>query len=66
MPELPDHHVIVRFGKAISGDAQGRAMLAMERHLREIGAGPCEVFKDPLGDDSKLRRAMTQQQRDRL
>lgn len=66
MPELPDHHVVVKFGKGINGDVQGRAMLAFERHLRELGAGPCEVFKDPMGDDSKLRRAMTPAQRDKL
>lgn len=66
MSELPDHHVIVKFGKGIPADAQGRAMLAFEKHLRDIGAGPCEVFKDAMGDDSKLRRAMTQEQRNRL
>lgn len=66
MPELPDHHVVVKFGKGINGDAQGRAMLAFEKHLRELGAGPCEVFKDPMGDDSKLRRAMTPEQRAKL
>lgn len=66
MAQLPDHHVVVRFGAGVALDHQGIAMLAMEKHLREIGAGPCEVFKDTQEDDSRLRRAMTDEQRAKL
>ena len=64
-PELPDHHVMVKFGKAIHDDLQGKAMLAMERWLREQGM-PAEVFKESFLDDSKLRRSMTAEQRAKL
>ena len=67
MPELPDHHVIVKFGKGISGDAQGRAMLAMEKHLHELtGNVSVQVFKETMADDSKLRRMMTPEERAKL
>ncbi len=61
-----DYHVIVKFGKGIRGDAQARAMLAFERTLRELTSAPVEVFKETLADDSKLRRAMTPEQRAKL
>lgn len=64
--KLEKHHVLVQFGAEIPADAQGVAMLALERHLRELTACPVEVFKDTMGDDSKLRRAMTADQRSRL
>lgn len=41
-------------------------MLAMEKHLRELTSAPVEVFKETMGDDSKLRRAMTPEQRAKL
>jgi len=62
----PDFHVTVKFGAGIPSDAQGRAMLAFERHLRELTAAPCEVFKETMADDSKLRRSMTSEQRAKL
>ena len=64
--KITEFHVLVQFGSGIPSDAQGRAMLAMERHLRELTAAPVEVFKETMGDDSKLRRAMTPEQRARL
>jgi hypothetical protein len=63
---LPDYHVIVHFGNGISADAQGRALLAFEKHLRDITSQPCEVFKETMADDSKLRRSMTTEQRAKL
>lgn len=66
MEKLPDFHVLVKFGDGVPADAQGRAMLAMEKHLRDLTAAPIEVFKETMGDDSKLRRAMTPEQRARL
>ena len=63
--DLPPNHVVVRFGAGIPSEAQGHAMLVMERTLREIGL-PAEVFKDMMADDSKLRRHMTKEQRSKL
>ena len=61
-----DHfHVVVWFGDGFLPSVQGEVMLDLEKSLRGRGL-PAEVFKDTLGDDSKLRRAMTPQQRDRL
>lgn len=62
----PNYRVIVNFGPGIPSDAQGKAMLALEKHLREVTALPCEVFKEVMGDDSKLRRSMTVEQRAKL
>lgn len=57
-------HVIVKFGKDIPGSIQGPALLDFERKLRELAPGiRAEVFKDHMGDDSKLRSQMTPQQR---
>jgi hypothetical protein len=61
----PDFHVTVKFGAGIPSDAQGKSMLAFERHLREQGI-PAEVFKATMADDSKLRRSMTAEQRAKL
>jgi hypothetical protein len=66
MADLPRYHVIVKFGSGIPADAQGRSMLAMEKHLRELTAGPVEVFKETMQDDSKLRNMMTVEERARL
>lgn len=63
---LPRYHVLVHFGAGIPSDAQGAAMLAFEKHLRELTAAPVEVFKETVGDDSKLRRSMTAEQRAKL
>lgn len=64
-----DHplHVIVKFGSDIPGEVQGHALLEFERALRRAMPGKwVEVFKDNKGDDSKLRMAMTQEQRAKL
>lgn len=58
-------HVIVKFGAGIVASVQGEVMLAMEKDLRRRGL-PAEVFKETMGDDSKLRSAMTPAQRDKL
>ena len=58
-------HVIIRFGPGIPASTQGEVMLDMEKCLRARGL-PAEVFKDTLGDDSRLRRAMTDEQRQKL
>lgn len=66
MAKLEKHHVLVQFGEGISADAQGIAMLWLEKRLRTLTESPVEVFKDTMGDDSKLRRAMTPEQRAKL
>jgi hypothetical protein len=63
---IPDYHVVVHFGGRIPADVQGRALMRFERELRELSGLPCEVFKETMGDDSKLRRAMTPVQRAKL
>ena len=63
---MNDFHVVVKFGDGISSDAQGRALLAMEKFLRiELGV-PAEVYKETMQDDSKLRLAMTDDRRKSL
>ena len=62
---MPDHHVIVDFGKAVPPDLQGKVLLGMERALREAGC-PAEVFKRTMTDDSKLRLRMTDEERLKL
>lgn len=57
--------VIVDFGKDVPPDLQGRALLYMERMLREHGV-PAEVFKRTAPDDSKLRLRMTDDERRKL
>ncbi len=67
MKELPPLHVVVRFGSGISGDVQARSLLEFERVLRKNSPGDwIEVFKEIMGDDSKLRNLMTPEQRNRL
>ena len=62
---MNDFEVIVDFGKRIPKDAQGKALLAMEKMLREIGI-PALVFKRTMADDSKRRSLMTVEERNKL
>lgn len=67
MTDLPDLHVLVKFGKGIASDVQGQALLAFEKELRRLAPGLwIEVFKEIKGDDSKLRSLMTPAERKRL
>ena len=65
-PALPPHHVRVDFGSAIPGDAQGRALLHLERYFRETLAIPAECYKATMPDDLKRRRDMTDEERKSL
>lgn len=58
--------VVVRFPDGISHDAQGRALLLMEKALREMTKQDIRVVKDLMGDDSRLRVMMTPIQRAKL
>ena len=66
MTTLRDNQVIIKFAANISGDAQAKSMLAMEKHLRQITGQEIEVFKETKGDDSRLRASMTAEQRAKL
>jgi len=60
MKPLEPYHVVVRFGDKIPGHVQGVAMLEFERVLRRLMPDDWpEVFKEIMGDDSKLRALMT-------
>lgn len=58
--------VIVKFDETIPADVQGPALLAFEKHLRQLSGLDCRVFKERMGDDSKLRIKMTPAERERL
>jgi len=62
---MDDLHVFVRFGSGIPHDIQAESLLAFEKALRRLGVR-AEVFLESKGDDSKLRAAMTPQQRAKL
>ncbi|HXR26130.1 MAG TPA: hypothetical protein VN742_12255 [Candidatus Binataceae bacterium] len=66
MATLRDNQVIIQFAANISGDAQAKSMLAMEKHLRQITGQEIQVFKEAMGDDSRLRASMTAAQRAKL
>ncbi len=61
-----DHIVTVKFGKAVPYDIQCAMQMRWERELRESTGVRIEVFAEARGDDSKLRAAMTPDQRARL
>ncbi len=61
-----DHHVTVDFGPGVSPAEQGPLLLAFERMARQMTGKPVEVFKHRMGDDSKLRRSMTSEERAKL
>jgi len=51
--------ITVTFDAGIPSDVQGPALLAMEQYCRTMSGLDCRVFKARMGDDSKLRMAMT-------
>lgn len=63
--EIAANHVLVAFGSGVPLDAQGIVLLAMEKSLRAMGI-PAEVYKETMGDDSKLRIKMTPEERAKL
>ena len=58
-------NVVVKFAEGVPSEAQGPALLEMEKNLRKTGLD-IRVFKERLGDDSKLRIMMTPAQRNAL
>lgn len=65
---IPPLHVVVQFGSGIPSDVQGPALLAFEKILRDLTNHKLwiETFKEAKGDDSKLRMAMTAEERAKL
>lgn len=59
-------NVIVRFDEGVPPEAQGIALLAFEKQLRQLTGLDVRVFKEKMGDDLKRRREMTLVQRDNL
>lgn len=60
------YHVRVEFPEGVPTEAQGVALLAFERHLRVLTRMDVQVFKQKMADDSKLRMAMTTEERNRI
>lgn len=58
--------VLVTFPAEIATEAQGPALMLMELTLRTLTRLDVRVVKDLKGDDSKLRRLMTLEQRNKL
>jgi len=58
--------VVVKFPAGVPLAAQGEFLLRAERSLRGETGLDIRVVKDLMGDDSKLRRVMTLEQRERL
>jgi len=65
-PEVKPLDVLVMFGEDVPSDQQGPALLAFEKVLRKSTGLDVRVFKNRMGDDSKLRVMMTKEQRDNL
>lgn len=58
--------VVVNFPAEVPTTAQGPALLLLERTLRASTGLDIRVVKALMGDDSKLRKFMTIQQREAL
>lgn len=58
--------VLVTFPTEIPTDVQGPTLMLMELALRTLTKLDVRVVKDLKGDDSKLRRLMTLEQREKL
>ena len=58
--------MVVKFPSEVPHDAQGRSLLQMEKSLRSWTGLDIRVVKDLMGDDSKLRRMMTIEMRQKL
>lgn len=63
---IPKLHVEIKWGEGVPNTVRGRAMLALERHLREMTGLWIEVFNETRPDDSRLRVMMTEEERARL
>jgi len=62
---MKPNEILVKFGAGIPGAAQAKVMFDMEVALQKMGHD-VRVFKENMGDDSKLRILMTTEERNRL
>ena len=58
--------VTVKFDEGVDAAFQGTGLMLLEKHLRAMTGKDVRVFKDKMGDDSKLRVRMTPEERARL
>lgn len=58
--------VVVKIPDEVPSEVQGPALLEFEKALRKLSGMDIRVFKNKMGDDSKLRVKMTLVERDRL
>lgn len=58
--------VTVKFDENIPNNMQGEALLQLEKLLRKMTGWDVRVFKDKMGDDSKIRQRMTPNEREKL
>lgn len=68
MLSMQDHKfldVIVNFSAEIPLTVQAKTLMQFEKDLRSYGFD-CRVLKERMADDSKLRRMMTPEERDKL
>ncbi len=66
MTILRKNTVLVQFADNIPSAAQSSAMMELEKILRRMTGMEIEVFKEVMGDDSKLRVQMTPEERNKL
>ena len=61
------YHITVTFnGDGFGQNERNALLMAFERYARECTGKDVRVYMDRMGDDSKLRVAMTPEQRSRL
>ena len=60
------YSVTVKFDEEIPNFEQGIALLAFEKTLRQLTGMDVRVFKQKMGDDSKIRQRMTIEERNRV
>lgn len=62
-----DYHITVKFGgDGLAMDDRNALLMAFERIARDRTGKDVRVYMDRMGDDSKLRVAMTPEQRAKL
>lgn len=62
---MKSNEVLVKFGTGVPSSAQAKVMFDLEVSLQKMGHD-VRVFKETMGDDSKLRIMMTPEERNKL
>ena len=63
---LRKNTVLISFASNIPSEVQSKGMMEFEKILRRMTGMEIEVFKEVMGDDSKLRVQMTPEERNKL